>query len=74
MSRYKFFNTPRLVKEALYKCESAFEAIKSHQLSYEPSKLINKKFWRSLYFANGLSNIEEITNDDMEAYVSWVWT
>ena len=56
---------PDQLKRLCVDCESAFEAIKSNQLRREPSELINKRFRRSLYFVNALSEGNIISKDDI---------
>lgn len=56
---------PDQLKSLCVDCESAFEAIKSDQLRRAPSELINKRFRRSLYFVNALSESDVISKDDI---------
>ena len=56
---------PSQLKSLCADCESAYEAIKSSQLKREDNELANKKFRRSLYFVNALSEGEVISNDDI---------
>jgi len=56
---------PSQLKSLCADCESAYEAIKSSQLKREDNELANKRFRRSLYFVNALSEGEVISNDDI---------
>jgi len=56
---------PDQLKSLCVDCEDAYEAAKSSQLQREASELNNKKFRRSLYFVNSLSNGTVISRDDI---------
>ena len=56
---------PDQLKTLCADCESAYEAIKSSQLKRGDNELANKRFRRSLYFVNALSEGEVISKDDI---------
>jgi len=56
---------PDQLKTLCADCESAYEAIKSSQLKRGDNELANKRYRRSLYFVNALSEGEVISKDDI---------
>jgi N-acetylneuraminate synthase len=56
---------PEQLKNLCVDCKSTYEAVKSSQLKRESSELANKRFRRSLYFVNALSEGAVISRDDI---------